>query len=262
MATKRRSRKGSYKLTARRRVALKKAQAISARKRKAAPNARVKNSSGRRMNTATMGGKRKSNLGRNIALTTVGVGAVSAAGIVARHKLSGSSFSRIDHPIVSGQLKKLSGSQVASLSNSAITTHGSKVTRVISYHSKKQGPLGDSYTVSYNHQPLTREQVLGKALSSKLGKRKTAQPWFESLASQYTPDRGQDRREDPKNPGHNYKGERLPTQNWVYGKKPPLNGPRKYVGSYEIFSNIGSEFPKKKIKGYTTIGGALTGKKG
>lgn len=165
---KRRNRRGSYKYTARRRSALKKAQLASARKRLAQPNkvSRTHNGSGRKFNSAAMGGRRrKSHIGRNIALTTVGVTAVSAGGVIARHKISGSSFEKKDHSIVSGQLKLLSGSHTRSFDVTRPEGGGKQ----FSYHSPKQGPLGSSYTLSYNHKPLRMSKnVAGSRTPSKV----------------------------------------------------------------------------------------------
>ncbi len=205
---KRRSRKGSYKYTAKRRAALKKAQNASARKRKAAPN------------------KRKSNTRRNIAIG-VSVGALTAGGIVARHRLSGSTFSKTNHPIVSGTMKKVSGSRAASLSTGRLSSG-----RQFSYHSRKQGPLGDSFTATYSHEKLTMKKVLGATssnrLNSALDKRRNRRLSREHFGTQ--------------------------------GVKPYL-GPRKYVGNTELFTEIGAN-GKVIRKGFTTIGSAYSGVKG
>jgi hypothetical protein len=244
-------------MTAKRRAALKKAQNVSARKRLAQPNKIAKGVP--RYNTAAMGGKkRKSPLGRNVALATVGVGAITTAGVVARHRISGSTFTKKEMPTV-GIRGNVTGSKAATFSITKSTNRGGGlISRNATFVSAKHGPIGIHHAYGYEHRKLTREDVLGTKIGRKLVKR-SAQPWFESLASQYTPDRGQNRREDPNNPGHNFKGERLPTQNWVYGKRTAHTGARKFIGSTEMFSNIGAS---GKIKGYTTIGGALTGEKG
>lgn len=81
MAKRKYVRRGAYRMTSARRVALRKAQMASARKRKR--NTKI----------------------RNVALVGAGVTAIAGAA-VARHKLSGSTFSRKTYPnasIVTGQ---------------------------------------------------------------------------------------------------------------------------------------------------------------
>lgn len=115
-----------YRMTPARRAALKKAQAASARKRRR---------------------------NRRIVVGAAAVG-VSGAALVARHKLSGSSFSVNTHGPVGAVTKNVSGSRKASLSNSALGGGA----RRISYQTKKQGPLGSSKSYSYNHQPIIRRK--------------------------------------------------------------------------------------------------------
>lgn len=126
MARRRSYRRTPYRYTARRAAALKKAQAISARKRR----------------------------NRRIAVGAVAVGA-AATGLAVRHKVSGSSFSVNTHGPVSKVTKQVTGSRKASLSNSALGGGARK----ISFHTKKQGPLGSSKVYSYNHQPVFKRRV-------------------------------------------------------------------------------------------------------
>lgn len=130
MARRRRYSNNRYRMTPARRAALRKAQIASAKKRKRSRN-------------------RKIAVGAGIAV--VGVGGAA----VARHRISGSSFSKTNHPIVGKVTGNVTGSRVASFSNSKLTGPGGrKAGRRISYHSKKSGPLGDSYSVSYDHKPV------------------------------------------------------------------------------------------------------------
>lgn len=200
MATKRRSRKGSYKLTAKRRVALKRAQAISARKRKGRG---VQSARGGVVSTLKVGKgyKASSKTKRNLAIgAAVGSAvAITAAGVVARHRISGSSFSKEEVPIVNA-LGNIKGTQTPSLSSTVLSrqtgeynTHdyirlnvrtrektdvrrtvkgGTEILgRRFSYKTGKQGPLGDQSVYSYNHVPITmghiRNLVYGKKIPAK-----------------------------------------------------------------------------------------------
>jgi len=194
MAKKKGYRKGSYKYTARRRIALKKAQTISARKRLAAPNKRPVNTSGRRMNTAAMGGKKKTSpLARNVGLTVVAVSAITAGGIVARHKLSGSKLSYSGKgPILGVPVVDVSGSKVRFDANGYSTAGGLKVVQTGVRQLGKPGLLrvgknNFSYThrgkdheriLSYNHKPLKAGDIIGRVLKSKKDNSKTATPWL------------------------------------------------------------------------------------
>lgn len=200
MATKRKGRKGSYKLTARRRVALKKAQTVSARKRRGHG---VQSARGGVVSTLRVGKgyKASSKTKRNLAIgAAVGSAvAITAAGVVARHRISGSSFSKEEIPVVSA-LGNLRGTQTPSLSSTVLTrqtgeynTHdyvrlnvrtrektdvrrsvkgGTEILgRRFSYKTGKQGPLGSQSVYSYSHVPITmghiRNLVYGKKIEAK-----------------------------------------------------------------------------------------------
>lgn len=155
---KRRSRRGSYKYTAKRRAALKKAQAVSARKRKAAPN--------KRGVAATLYKPRKSKVARNVAVATVAATALTAGGIVARHKLSGSTISRELQPIVRirrGAIKELTGTVAKGSVN--VSNFGDR--KEFIYTGKKQGPLGNQYKYTYTHRPISLTTVIaGRKISN------------------------------------------------------------------------------------------------
>lgn len=197
---KRKSRKGSYKFTARRRVALKKAQTVSARKRKGRGVQNGRSGGVARSVKVGSGYKANSKTKRNLAIgaSVVGVTALTTAGVVARHKLSGSSFERHDLPVVSGQLKTVTGSRAASFNKTKLgdqtgelkshpyvqvnlaTGEKKDVTRQVSggsvdtgtvytYNSKKQGPLGSSFSLSYTHRPLRMSRgVAGRRIRSRV----------------------------------------------------------------------------------------------
>lgn len=255
-------------MTAKRRAALKKAQTVSARKRKAAPNKRSSApSSGRSGYSMSPKAKRRLAIGA----TGVAVGALTAGGIVARHKLSGSSFSRTNHPIKSGVMGNITGSHAASLSTSVFRQKtGGKVTKEYAYirknletkekttvirhvtsdatkvmgrdftfNSRKRGPLGDSFSITYRHRKakITAKDILGTKLHNKI------------LASQYF--------SDPFKPEYNRKSK---GNYGSHGKRLPMNDmPRKYLGGKEIFANINA---KGDATGYTTIGQIYANKKG
>lgn len=249
---KSRSRKGSYKMTAKRRAALKKAQAVSARKRKAAPNKRSPiTSSGR--SGYSMSPRTKRNLA--IGATGVAVTALTAGGVVARHKLSGSSFSRTNHPIASGTMGNITGSHAASLSTSVfrqktggkvtkehayirknlqtkekttvtrhVTSDATKVMgRDFTFNSRKRGPLGDSFSITYKHRKarITAKDILGTKLHNKI------------LASQHFSNPFAPRYEKESTRGYGASGKRLPKVE-----------PRKFFGGKEIFP--GYKFSKGK----------------
>lgn len=277
-------RRGKYRSTPKRRAALKKAQAVSARKRKAAPNKRSSVTSSRRSGYS-MSPTAKRRLA--IGASGVAVGAITAGGIVARHKLSGSTITKTRHPIVTGQLGNVTGSHAPSLSSTAfvgktrgkvvkehayvqrdvragtsknvtrqVTSDATKILgRDFTFRSKKSGPLGDSYSITYSHRKL--QIGLKDVLGSKLHNRILASQHYDNpFVPRYVPNRGQDPTPDPKNPKMNKKGQLLATKgNWgAAGKRMPISGPRKYIGKYEIFSNLAADYPKKKISGFTTIG--------
>lgn len=130
-----------YRMTARRRAALKKAQLASARKR--ARSKKVKRA----------------------AIAGVGAAAIVGAG-VARHKLSGSGMVVTRHGPVARETGKLTGSRRGGLVKMRQTTgrgKNRKVTgRSIGYQTRKRGPLGDSKTVRYQHNKLTATMIGNK----------------------------------------------------------------------------------------------------
>lgn len=128
-----------YRMTARRRAALKKAQLASARKR--SRNKKIKRA-------AVVGG--------------VAVGLTGAA--VARHKFTGSGIRKINHPVVAPMTGNMnSGVRKGHVVLGKTTTGRGKdrkvVSRSIGYTTRRSGPLGTNRTVKYEHNKLTREVI-------------------------------------------------------------------------------------------------------
>lgn len=168
----------------------------------------------------------------------VGVGALTTAGVVARHKLSGSSFSKQSMPILNSR-KEVFGSRKASFSVQKISqARGVNTRREVAFISKKQGPLGNSHRYVYAHKPLKVEQVLGKKLHNRL---LASQHFANPFAPQY-------KRKSQSNYGS-------------HGPRVPYEGPRKYIGGTEIFSELDAR-GKRVRTGFTSIGSAMSGRRG
>lgn len=120
---KRRGRSGPYRLTPARRGALKKAQLASARKRR-----------------------------RNIGIALgVSAGALTAGGIVARHKLSGSTIQARTGTNTSSVTGKRLGSGFRSGPNSVTGALGSR-----------------KVSLSYTHKPLQYHSIFGQSTKSRV----------------------------------------------------------------------------------------------
>ena len=150
-----------------RRAALRRASIISANKRRGTGKKRLSTRTRRNIKRA--------------AITTGVVGAVGG-GLVARHKLSGSSFTRTRHGPVGALTGNITGSRPRSITHGRVThmnvvggtTKGSKARVIgrikggyqVTYAGKKQGPLGSYSSIKYTHHPLKPSHVLGRKTSA------------------------------------------------------------------------------------------------
>jgi hypothetical protein len=152
--------------------------------------------------------RKKRNRRIAIGVGAVSVGALTTAGVVARHRLSGSSFSKTTHANVSS----VTGKQLPSGTRFAVNRAGASLIRA----------KGATKTrLSYNHSPVTMKQVLGTTTTNRL----LASQHFENpFAPKY-------RKESTR--GYGSGGKRLP-------KETPI----KTLGGKEIFP--GYTFAKGK----------------
>lgn len=201
-----------YRMTARRRAALKKAQIASAKKR----------SRNKKIKRVAVGG----------ALAGAVVG-----GAVARHKLSGSEFRTVHHPIVSKHSGNLIGPSAGRRFNSPITHNNNAnrkrvVTgRSIGYTTARKGPLGDSKTVSYEHKKLTRT-VIGNRIGDQIGK---------SPRATSTVNRLDYKTRALRKKGNIYAAEYRPKSGLnygSYGKRLPSLVPTKTRGGVKVGSSV------------------------
>lgn len=209
---KRKARKGSYKLTSKRRVALKKAQRISANKRRGHGfgNAKTYNTSGRKMNTAAMGGKRRtSSLGKNIAIGAVAATALTTSAVVARHKLSGSHLSYSHGPIAKVPITEVIAGRPLEFKNGYQVGGGGVTIRTVGTRDLgtaglnrwkyEDGTQSASYTkrgtkmeriLAYHHKPLNLGKIVGDRIrGTKGGNKFNTDNAIESTVSPFTPER-------------------------------------------------------------------------
>lgn len=184
-----------YQFTPKRKIALKRAQAISARKRSA------------------LSSHVKEHRAKYIVASAA---AITAGGIVARHKLSGSKFGHA----TSANVSAVTGKRLASGVQGSILSGDSKGARItIKANHPRNQELSHRSVFTYEHKKLNINDVLGEKISTRI--RGLKDRGFSS---------------NPAAPGYRA------AANTNYGSHGPRlsnDGPRKYYGNYEMFSNMG-----------------------